>query len=336
MLNRTTRLNGTRSCSLSDYLHVAPVDDVTQTHAINAPKQARSLTNKKLAHICQASCSRRQRSATTNNKRPGRNFVSKIQLSKMFLPSASTLSIVQVVLVCSLAMITLLQPSWAQTVGQALQKLKINQDFASLPLTADLATIKLEIHDRAVKPGDQVPAKNVRDLNLAKVHWDVDSDDSRYTLILLDLDRRQNNQTSSAYNQYTNFNILGNNINSGQTFVAFDPPSVPCAANSKHRILLLALLQDQNIDIVNVSDMAASSGYSPRRENFNLGEFIKRHRLRTRAANLFLATGETGVFCSSAKAILPTFSPIQLLTSSIFIAMVMAASPLGHRRPPVV
>lgn len=347
MLNRTTRRLARESCNLSDCLHVTPIERIRRAHAIGALKPTSRLS-KKLARICQASYALGKPTTTAaaaatiitttrakpNSKQPkGRNFVSGIQLGKMFSPPASTLSVVQLLLVCSV--LALLEPALAQSVGQALQKLKINQDFATLPLSADLATIKLEIHDRAVKPGDQVPAKNVRDLNLAKVHWDVNGDESRYTLILLDLDRRQNNLTTGAYNQYTNFNILGNNINSGQTFVAFDPPSVPCTANSKHRILLLALLQDQNIDIVSVSDMAASSGYSPRRENFKLDEFIKRHRLRPRAANLFLATGETGGFCSSAYATLPTFSPIQLFTSSILIAMVMAASS-SHRRPPVV
>lgn len=222
-------------------------------------------------------------------------------------------AIALLLLICSISIISV-QPGSAQsTLNSAIQKLKITSDIISLP--NDLGVIKMELHDRVVKPGDQVLAKNLKDFNPNKLTWEVDDQNSRYTVILVDLDRKPN-ASSSAYNQYTSFNIQGNNMISGQALVALDYPSVPCLGNSKHRMLMLALQQEQNIDITDVAKMAVSSGYSPSRENFKLDEFIKRYRLRVVAANVFLAAGEVGGLCSSASSI--------PLTSSISIAMVIA------------
>lgn len=156
---------------------------------------------------------------------------------------------------------------------------------------------------------------------MAKIVWDVSNFDARHTLLLLDLDRKHSgNGTNSIYNQFTSLNIPGNVINAGQTIVAFDTPIVPCQPSSKHRILMLAFHQKQNIDISDVAYMSASSGQSSKRENFKLNDFINRHRLDLVAANVFLAIGETNGVCSSSV----TLHSLRSVSSSILIAMVTA------------
>lgn len=205
-----------------------------------------------------------------------------------------------------------------------MQKLKISPDI--LPTNNYLSTIKVELHGNVVKPGDPVPAKNFKDLNMAKISWDVDNFEARYTLLLLDVDRKagagSNASQTNIYNQFTSLNIPGNIINAGQTIVAFDTPVVPCQPGSKHRILMLAFHQDQNIDISDVAYISASSGQSSKRENFKLDDFINRHRLELVAANVFLAVGETNGVCSGS----PSLYQAQHSTLSILIAMVMAAT----------
>lgn len=204
-----------------------------------------------------------------------------------------------------------------------MQKLKISPDV--IGVTDYTNTIRVELHGNVVKPGDPVPAKHFKDLNMAKITWDVNNFDNRYTLLLLDLDRKPGpNNTQNIYNQFTSLNIPGNVINAGQTIVAFDTPIVPCQPSTKHRILMLAFIQDQNIDISEVAYMSASSGHSVKRENFKLDDFIRRHRLDLAAANVFLAIGESNGICSGGST-LHSFHSL----STILIAMVTAITAYG-------
>lgn len=205
----------------------------------------------------------------------------------------------------------------------SMQKLKISPDIVYV--NDDIAVIKVELHGNTVKPGDPVPARHFKDLNMAKISWEADDYTAPHTLLLLDLDRKpSSNLTQNIYNQYTSLNIPGSYINQGQTIVAFDTPIVPCQPSTKHRILMLAFQQDQNIDISEVAYMSASSGHSHKRENFKLREFIDRHRLKLVAANVFLAMGESNGVCSGSV----TLHSIQSV-SSIEIAMVMAVTAFG-------
>lgn len=207
---------------------------------------------------------------------------------------------------------------------QQVQKLKVSPDIIHIP--SYIGTIRVELYNNPIKPGDSVPARNFKDLNMAKITWDVSNYDARHTLLLLDLDRKAGaNNTQNIYNQFTSLNIPGNLINAGQNIVAFEPPSVPCQPSTKHRILMLAFHQDQNIDIPDIAYMAASSGDSTRRENFKLQNFITRHRLELVAANVFSATGETNGICSSSSTIHHSIQSV----SSILIAMVIAITAYG-------
>jgi len=225
-----------------------------------------------------------------------------------------------ILVVCALSLST--QFALADSALQmSAQKLKISPDIINIP--SYLNTIKVELHGNNVKPGDPVPAKNFKDLNMAKISWDIESFEARHTLLLLDLDRKPagSNATNNGYNQFTSLNIPGNAINAGQAIVAFETPVVPCQPSAKHRIVMLAYHQGQNIDISDVAYMSASSGQSSKRENFKLDEFVNRHRLELVAANVFQAIGETNGICSASSSLHSLQS-----VPSILIAMVMAVT----------
>lgn len=207
-----------------------------------------------------------------------------------------------------------------------LQKLKISPDIISVPSYVE--TIKIEVHGNVVKPGDPVPAKHFKDLNMDKITWDVSNFDARHTLVLLDLDRKPTltsaNNSNSIYNQFTSLNIPGNVIKAGQNIAAFDTPIVPCPPSLKHRLLMLAFHQKQNIDISEVAYISTASGPNPKRENFKINEFMNKHRLELVAANVILAAGDPSGVCSGSSA---NHSNI----SSILFAMVMVATAFGIR-----
>lgn len=209
------------------------------------------------------------------------------------------------------------------SLQSSMQRLKISPDIINV--NDYTGVIKVELHGNIVKPGDPVPARHFKDLNMAKITWESDDYSVPHTLLLLDLDRKPgSNSTQNIYNQYTSLNIPGNVINQGQTIVAFDTPIVPCQPSAKHRILMLAFTQDQNIDISDVAYISASSGHSHKRENFKLREFIDRHRLRLTAANVFLAMGESNGVCSGSV----TLHSLQSI-SLILIAMVITVAVFG-------
>lgn len=194
----------------------------------------------------------------------------------------------------------------AENVDQALKSLKVYSDIIS---EAVYTPVNVVLQGSPVKPGQGVSASKFKDLKPEEITWDADSN-SRHTLILLDLDsgrtgsQPQNNNTGlTIYNQYTSINIQGNSINSGAAIVGYEPPRVPCAKSTKHRMLLLALVQPQLIDLPDVYSISAPSGqHSPKRENFKLKEFLTRHRYEIAAANVFLALGEVDGVCSSAAS----------------------------------
>lgn len=210
------------------------------------------------------------------------------------------------------------QSTTAQSLYNTFQKLKIPD---IIPVTTSTSTIRVELNGNVVKPGDPIPAKNFKNLDIMKgVTWDVSGYEPKYTLMLLDLDKKPpTNGTLNIYNQYTNLNIPGNQIINGQVIVALEAPNVPCEVSTKHRLVILALHQDQNFDIADVAYISASAGHSARRENFKLEDFIKRHRLHLAAANVFVAIGETGSTCSGSITLHP-----QLFTMSwMLIVMVI-------------
>lgn len=191
----------------------------------------------------------------------------------------------------------------ADSLQSTLVKLKISPDI--IPIPSYTETIRVELNGNVVKPGDVVPARNFKDLKNDKISWSVSSHDARHTILLLDLDRKIGSQPSNQtqiYNQFTSINLPGAEINAGQTIVAFEPPVVPCSPSTKHRILMIALHQDQHIDLAEITYIAAASGSGDtrKRENFNLDQFIKRHRLTVTAANAFQAAGEINGVCSGS------------------------------------
>ena len=196
------------------------------------------------------------------------------------------------------------QSTIAQSLYNTFQKLKIPD---IIPVTTSTSTIRVELNGNVVKPGDPIPAKNFRNLDIMKgVSWEPNSYDSKYTLMLLDLDKKPaTNGTLNPYNQYTNLNIPLNQIINGQVIVALEAPSVPCQVSAKHRLVILAFHQDQNLDIADLAYIAASAGHSKTRENFRIEEFVKRHRLHLEAANVFLAISEPGSLCSAGMTLQP-------------------------------
>lgn len=212
-----------------------------------------------------------------------------------------------------------------------MQKLKIPSDI--VPVTGYTNTIKVELNGNVIKPGDPVPARNFKNLDFQKINWDADYE-AKYTLMLLDLDRKPGtNGSLNIYNQFTSVNIPGNIINGGQSIVAFDSPNVPCQPSTKHRLVMLAFRQDQNIDLADIAYISAPTGPSQRRENFKLEEFISRHRLELAAANVFLAIGEANGICSASI----TIHSLQSMSFGL-VAMVMLTSVLAisTRRPTVL
>lgn len=219
------------------------------------------------------------------------------------------------------------QLSLAQSLYQSFQKLKIPD---LIPVSYSTDTIRVELNGNIVKPGDPIPARSFRNLDIMKgVHWEPDYD-SKYTLMLLDLDRRPNqNGTLNIYNQYTSLNIPGNQIVNGQAIVAFDPPNVPCQPSTKHRLVMLAFHQDQNFDLADVAYISAPAGYSSRRENFRLDDFIQRHRLHLAAANVFLAIGEVNGVCSAGSTLQPSY----LVTVFTLVMIMVHLVSFRHRQP---
>lgn len=206
----------------------------------------------------------------------------------------------------------------ADSVNTVLRKMKI-ADIISAPSYLD--QIKVDLNNNNVKPEDNVPAKHFKDLKNDRISWPNGGPDVRYTILLLDLDRRSSAQPNKTtiYNQFLSINLPGDQINLGQAIVAFEPPIIPCSPSSKHRILMLALQQDQHIDIASVASMAASSGSSEKvREGFDIKGFIERHRLTIVAANAFYAVGEASGLCSGASLLA---TPMSSLLMAI-IAMV--------------
>ena len=203
----------------------------------------------------------------------------------------------------------------AQSLSSMAQKLKIPD---VIPITGSTSTIKVELNGNLVKPGDAIPARNFKSFEVNKVSWDADYD-SKYTLMLVDLDRKSNSNVTNLYNQYTNLNIPGNNVASGQVIVAFDLPNIPCHPSTKHRLVMLAFHQDQTIDLADIAYISASSGHSPRRELSKFDDFTSRHRLHLVAANVFQAIGEVNGVCSAATSIYPNIFSL----SSIIMVMVM-------------
>lgn len=218
-----------------------------------------------------------------------------------------------IILQCFAAQLTI-----AQSLYQTFQKLKIPD---LVPVTTSTATIRVELNGNVVKPGDPIPAKNFRNSDIMRgVSWETSDDDVKCTLMLLDLDRKPNqNGTLNIYNQYTSLNIPGNQIANGQAVVAYDPPNVPCQPSTKHRLIMLAFHQDQNLDLADVAHVSAPVGHHVRRENFKLDEFIKRQRLHLLAANVFLAIGEVNGVCSAGA----TLQPQHIITASMLVLMVM-------------
>lgn len=189
--------------------------------------------------------------------------------------------------------------------------------------------LRINVNGNDVKPGASVPAKNVKNIDTNKLSWPGANDEARYTILLLDLDRKPlTNRTSQIYNQYTNINVPGQNIQLGQSVVAFEPPVVPCFPTTKHRILALTLHQSQNIDLKDIVYISASAGQSSARENFDLKSFIERHRLDPVAANMFLAYGDAGGVCNGATTLRSlSLSHLSLL---VVVAMVMGATSLHN------
>jgi hypothetical protein len=196
------------------------------------------------------------------------------------------------------------------------QKLKIPD---IIPITGSTSTLRVELNGNVVKPGDAIPARNFKNFDVMKgVSWDTDYD-AKYTLMLLDIDRKSNSNATNIYNQYTNLNIPGNAVGSGQVIVVFDTPNIPCQPSTKHRLVMLAFHQDQTIDLADIAYIAASSGHSPRRELTKFDDFISRHRLHLVAANVFQAIGEVNGVCSAAATVYPNIFSL----SSIIVLMVM-------------
>lgn len=201
-----------------------------------------------------------------------------------------------------------------------------NNQIVDIPRFTE--TIKILINNQPVNPGDRVPAKNFKDFKNDRISWSVGSLDARHTLLMLDLDRRSaGSNLTQVYNQFTSFNIPGSEINAGQTVVAFEPPIVQCTPPSKHRILMLALLQPQNIDLVDVVNIAASSGKSKNRENFDLKSLVRSHQLTVVAANAFYALGDVNGICSGASAL--SVGSVALLVSPL-VALLITARALNR------
>lgn len=194
----------------------------------------------------------------------------------------------------------LVQAADLQTV---LRNFSINPDVVQIPTYTE--TIRINLNNNEVKPGDRVPAKNFKDLKNDKISWSVSSLDARHTLILVDLDRKSPGvNQSQIYNQFTSLNMPGNDINLGQTIVAFEQPVVPCIQPSaKHRMLMLAFHQPNQIDMADVFNIAASSGNSEKRKNFDLKDFARKNQLTVVAANAFYAmAGDAQGICSGAMS----------------------------------
>jgi len=204
----------------------------------------------------------------------------------------------------------------------SMQKLKIPADLIPT-IDAYTQTVKIQLNGNDVKPGDPVPARSFKTLDLSKISWEA-NDDAKYTIMLLDLDRKPNATAPSIYNLYTSINAPANLISSSQTLVAFDPPNVSCHPSMKHRLVLLVYRQSESIDLPSIVTIAVPTGYSEKRENFNLLDFMTKHRLTLVAANVFTAIGETGGVCSGSLSISqrPTFSLLQMV---ILLAAIMLA-----------
>lgn len=207
------------------------------------------------------------------------------------------------------------------TLQQAISKFKVNEVVA---IPSYVGNIKIKLGGNFVRPGDTVPAKSFRELEMKDISWDNNNYEAMHTVMMLDLDRgnKPANSTQGIYNQFTSLNIPANFITAGQSIVAFEAPTPPCTPSSKHRILVLALHQDQNIDISDVASMSASSGYSIRRENIRINEFITKHRLEIVAATVLSVVGDGGGLCNGS----PALSASYILISMVMMITVYASS----------
>lgn len=231
-------------------------------------------------------------------------------------------TILQASLLCLLASLIQIVPLIeAQQLMSTMQKLKIPDEI--VPMSGYVVPITVELNGNSIKPGDPVPAKNFKNLDLKNIKWDAYDSDARYTFMLLDLDRKPGlNGTMNIYNQFTSINIPGNQIGQGQVIVGFDPPSVPCHPSTKHRLLMLAFRQVETIDLVKIVNISAPAGPSPTRENLKLSEIIQRHRLTLEAANVFYAVGEANGICSGSMTIhsLASMSIVNLVSMVILVS----------------
>lgn len=233
-----------------------------------------------------------------------------------------------------------IEPAEASLYSTA-RKLQIPESL--IPITGSTGLVQVQLNGNEVKPGDTVPAKSFRQLEFNKITWTVYSSDARYTLMLIDLDRKsiypqgQMNLTHfNIYNQYTNINIPGNLINVGQTITAFDAPSVPCSPGVKHRLALLVFHQDEVIDMPELIHISASTGYSKRRENIQLQDIMTKAHLTLHAANIFQAVGESGGVCSGAASAImlttTTTTTTALLSTTSFILTLMVSLVLNSQK----
>lgn len=200
---------------------------------------------------------------------------------------------------------------------------------SELQISGNTPTLRIEFNGSVIEPGQSLPARAFRNFDLTKsVSWPSHSD-TRYTLLLVDLDRKLPGlNTTSIYNQYTNLNIPGDAVGSGQVIVAFELPQIACSPATKHRLAMLAFEQDQILEMSDVAYLAAVSGDPKKREIPKFEVFTTRHRLRLAAANVFQIAGETSSLCSSAASL----KPAQFLLPLVVIAIVsLQLATLGKR-----
>lgn len=228
------------------------------------------------------------------------------------------------------AIILLVAPSATSADSNLQTQLSKFRVIAEVIDASYASPIQVYLHGKLLKPGDPIPARNFKDIDILKTQWAISNNDAQHTLILLDLDRklRPNATQISIYNLYTTVNIPGHELVRGQAIVSMEPPVVPCSPTAKHRVLMLVFHQSQTIDISDIVNIAAGPGQATKRENFNLNTFIQRHRLNLVAANVFHALGETDGICSGSTSL----NSLQSL-SSIVIAMVIVGTALLGIRP---
>lgn len=250
------------------------------------------------------------------------------------MATQNTSIMIQLYLLSALSIVCLLFIQGAHSdLSTSLQRHKVSPDLIS---TANLDVLEVEIKNKKLKPGDNVPVKTFQDFFTHpsnKFLWNSGTG-YFYSIFLLDLDRRptQGSNKTQLYNLFTVINVPGNSISSGQNIAVFDKPEVECEAGKSHRILLLAALQRSIIEISDVVSVSSPAGYSKKRENFDLKNFLIQQQLEPYAANIFLAQGESGGVCSGASATskLALTTTSSLLYVTIFITTTLLASSYSH------